>query len=316
MTAPAPGQASRNARPVGRFAPTPSGPLHFGSLVAALGSYLQARARGGLWKLRIDDLDTPRVIPGAIDTILRQLEACALHWDDAVLYQSCRGEAYSAALAQLDTAGLLYPCACSRRELRERGLPGPFGPVYPGTCRNGLPHGRTARALRVRVPADAVCIDDALQGRYCQNLARDIGDFVVRRADGIVAYQLATVLDDAWQGVTEVVRGHDLLDSTPRQRYLIERLGLPLPTWMHLPVVVDRAGLKLAKQNRARPIPLDHPAPWMIAALRVLGLQPESDLEHAAPAEIVAWAGEHWQPKQLQGRTTVTLPDGLPLAGD
>ncbi len=316
MTTPAPGQSSRNARPVGRFAPTPSGPLHFGSLVAALGSYLQARAHGGLWKLRIDDLDTPRVVPGAIDSILRQLEACALHWDDAVLYQSRRGEAYAAALARLEAAGLLYPCGCSRRELREAGLPGPFGPVYPGTCRDGLPPGRAARALRVRVPESRVCIDDALQGRYCQDLARDIGDFVVRRADGIVAYQLATVVDDAWQGVTEVVRGHDLLDSTPRQRYLIERLGLPLPAWMHLPVVVDRAGLKLAKQNRARPIPLDRPAPWMVAALRVLGLQPEPGLEHAAPAEILAWAVAHWQPQQLKGCTEAALPAGLPLTDD
>ncbi|RMG56880.1 MAG: tRNA glutamyl-Q(34) synthetase GluQRS [Gammaproteobacteria bacterium] len=311
MTASVSGPDLQNARPVGRFAPTPSGPLHFGSLLAALGSFLDTRSRGGQWKLRIDDLDTPRVVPGAIDTILRQLEACGLYWDDEPLRQSTRREAHDAALETLKARGLAYPCACSRRELRALGLPGPHGPIYPGTCREGLPEGRKPRAIRVRVPDRRVCVDDRLQGRYCQHLGQEIGDFIVLRADGIVAYQLATVVDDAFQGVTDVVRGFDLLDSTPRQRYLLECLDLPLPRWMHLPVILGPDGLKLAKQNRARPIPLEDPAPWMWAALHALGMDPPAALRTAPPETLLEWALPEWSAERLPRREGIPLPEGL-----
>ncbi|MGH9434304.1 MAG: tRNA glutamyl-Q(34) synthetase GluQRS, partial [Terriglobia bacterium] len=198
----------------GRFAPSPTGLLHFGSLVAALGSFLDARAHGGKWLLRMEDLDPPRDQSGAADAIRRSLEAFGLHWDGPVLFQSTRLDAYRAAAEQLLADGSAYPCACSRREIADSSLRGLEGPVYPGTCRNGLPADRQARAIRLRVPADkTVSFDDLLQGSHHQHLAMELGDFVIRRADGYFAYQLAVVLDDAFQGITHVVRGADLLLS-------------------------------------------------------------------------------------------------------
>ncbi|MGH8679560.1 MAG: tRNA glutamyl-Q(34) synthetase GluQRS, partial [Burkholderiales bacterium] len=189
----------------GRFAPTPSGPLHFGSMVAAIGSYCDARSHSGVWKLRIDDLDPPRVAPNAVDSILRCLEAFALEWDGEVVHQSARTQAYHAALHRLRDAGHVFACACSRREISETGIAGVDGPVYPGTCRNGLAQGRAARALRLRVRDSSLGFDDWLQGRVARHLARDIGDFVVYRADHVYAYHLACAVDDAEQGVTDIV---------------------------------------------------------------------------------------------------------------
>jgi glutamyl-Q tRNA(Asp) synthetase len=200
----------------GRFAPSPTGPLHFGSLVAAVGSYLDARHHQGEWRLRIEDIDPPREVPGAADNILRTLEAFALEWDGPVIYQSRCGARHAAALEQLERLGFLYGCACTRREIPDSGLPGAGAAVYPGTCRGGLPPGRTARALRVRVDDSEIGVQDRLQGHTRQLLREAAGDFIVRRADGLVAYQLAVVVDDGAEHISHVVRGVDQRDWTPR----------------------------------------------------------------------------------------------------
>lgn len=278
---------------VGRFAPSPSGPLHFGSLLAATGSYLDASAHGGLWRVRMEDLDPPREMPGAASDILNTLEACGFEWDGPVLYQSTRHAAYEAALEQLQHSGRLYPCACTRREIADSALQGIEGPVYPGTCRDGL-HGRAARAWRVRTDNREIVFDDALQGRQCQVLARDTGDFVLKRADGLYAYQLAVVVDDAAQGITDVVRGADLLDSTPRQIFLQQLLGLPTPRYLHLPVVVNQDGEKLSKQTLAPAIDPQRAGALLWFALQALGQQPPQDLAAAPPSELWDWARTHW----------------------
>src|SRR5580698_7179436 len=234
---------------IGRYAPSPTGPLHFGSLMAAVGSYLDARAQGGRWLLRMEDLDPPREIPGAADGILKSLEAFGFEWDGEVLYQSRRHAAYAEAAAQLLASGAAFPCACTRKEIADSGVHGLEGPIYPGTCRHGLPPGREARALRLTAPDQVIAFEDGLQGTVSQNLARDIGDFIIRRADGVHAYQLAVVVDDAFQGVNHVVRGAELLLSTPRQLWLQELLGLTRPSYLHLPVAVNPAGEKLSKQT-------------------------------------------------------------------
>ncbi len=233
----------------GRFAPSPTGPLHFGSLVAAVGSYLEAKSRGGAWLLRMEDLDTPRAQPGAADAILRTLEACGMAWDGDIVYQSRRSVAYRAALAHLEAQGLVYACGCSRREIADSGL-GPDGAlIYPGTCRNGLAPGKQARAIRVCVDHERIDFEDLVQGNLNQDLAAEVGDFVLRRADGLYAYQLAVVVDDAEQKITDVVRGADLLDSTPRQIYLQRRLGLPAPRYLHLPAASNRADRRRAPRR-------------------------------------------------------------------
>jgi len=283
----------------GRFAPSPTGPLHAGSLVAAVGSYLEARHRGGQWLIRIEDVDTPRTVPGAADAILRALERCALFWDGPVLYQSQRTERYQAALEFLEVAGLAYPCTCTRRELAHQPRARDSGPIYPGTCRDGVRRPDRPRAMRLRVTETPVEFQDALQGRYRQGLASEVGDFVLRRADGLFAYQLAVVVDDADQGITQVVRGSDLLDSTPRQIYLQRRLGLSTPDYAHLPVALDERGEKLSKQTHAPPLDDRHPGPAMVAALRFLGQQPPLELERETPALIVNWALAHWRLEQV-----------------
>jgi glutamyl-Q tRNA(Asp) synthetase len=286
-----------NAQPRyrGRFAPSPTGPLHFGSLVAALGSYLDARAHAGEWLVRIEDLDPPRAAPGAADEILRALESLGLRWDGAVLRQSERGDAYREALAELEHKGATYPCACTRREIGDSAVAGIDGSlVYPGTCRDRLPSGRTARATRVRVGNAVVEFDDAVQGWVQHQLAVDVGDFVLRRADGPFAYQLAVVVDDAAQGITDVVRGADLLDSTPRQIQLQRLLGLPTPRYLHLPVAINAAGEKLSKQTLAPPIDRARPGAALVAALKFLGQRPDSQLVNAPPAELLALAISRW----------------------
>ncbi len=255
----------------GRFAPSPTGPLHFGSLVAAVGSHLDARAHGGRWLVRMEDIDQSRNVPGVADAILRALEALGMAWDGEVLYQSTRDDAYRAALAILQKRKLVYPCACSRREIADSAVGGIDGPVYPGTCRNGLLAGRAARAERVLTRGAKIEFTDAIQGKIVHNLERQIGDFVVKRADGPYAYQLAVVVDDAAQGITDVVRGADLLDSTPRQIYLQQLLGLATPRYAHLPVAVNVMGEKLSKQTLAAPIDDAHPVAILNAALVFLG---------------------------------------------
>jgi glutamyl-Q tRNA(Asp) synthetase len=279
----------------GRFAPTPSGPLHFGSIVAALGSHLEARAHDGGWHVRIDDLDPPRVVPGAADDILRCLEALGFEWDGPVIYQSQRAPAYHAALHQLRGHQLVYPCACSRKEIAERARMGVEGPIYTGTCREGMPPGREARALRLRTVGARVAFDDGVLGAQSHDIEHEAGDFVVYRADGVFSFQLASAVDDGELGMTDVVRGADLLESSARQIYVIGLLGLPVPRYAHLPVVLNERGEKLSKQTRAAPVDPSKPGVVLHAALRFLGQAPPASLEHAVTADIWRWARTHWQ---------------------
>ncbi|MBE0624512.1 MAG: tRNA glutamyl-Q(34) synthetase GluQRS [Burkholderiales bacterium] len=295
----------------GRFAPSPTGPLHFGSLVAAVGSFLEARSHGGQWLLRMEDLDTPREQPDAADTILRTLEACGLRWDGKVVYQSQRSDAYGAALARLQAHGLTYPCGCSRREIADSILAPDGALIYPGTCRNGLATGKTPRAARVRVGDTVIKFDDALQGRICQDLAAAAGDFVLLRADGLYAYQLAVVVDDAEQGITDVVRGADLLDSTPRQIYLQRLLGLPTPRYLHLPAAVNAAGEKLSKQTRAAPVDGRDPVPALAQVMRFLGQTPPPQLQRATLAEFWDWAYANWNSERIPQRHSLPLTCSL-----
>jgi len=278
----------------GRFAPSPTGPLHFGSLVAAVGSFLEARTRHGEWHLRMEDVDTPRCSAAAAGEILRVLEACGFAWDGAVVWQSRRGDAYAAALEQLKAAGRVFPCACTRRELADSAIAPDGAAIYPGTCRAGLAPGRAARAWRLRVGEARVSFDDAIQGRIVSDLARDAGDFILLRADGLFAYQLAVVVDDAATGITHVVRGADLLASTSRQIFLQQCLGVPTPEYAHLPVAVDAAGEKLSKQTRAGPIDSARPGPALFAALAFLGQRPPAELHTAPVSELWAWAMANW----------------------
>ncbi|TAM44106.1 MAG: tRNA glutamyl-Q(34) synthetase GluQRS [Gammaproteobacteria bacterium] len=291
----------------GRFAPSPTGPLHFGSLMAAVGSYLQARSQGGQWFVRIEDLDPPREVPGAADDILRTLEAFGFEWDGEVMYQSRRHAAYEAALEKLRRDGTLYACACTRREIADSSVNGIEGPVYPGTCRGGLQPGRNARAWRVRVDGAVVEFDDLLQGRQRSALATDIGDFVVKRADGFFAYQLAVVVDDAEAGITEVVRGADLLHSTPRQIHLQRLLGLPTPRYLHLPVVLNEQGEKLSKQTYAAPVDRANPLPALCWALELLGQLPPSPLHDGGLEDFWRWAMQNWSVAAVQRKSDVAL---------
>jgi glutamyl-Q tRNA(Asp) synthetase len=263
---------------LGRFAPSPTGALHFGSLVAALASWLDARAANGRWLVRIEDLDTPRAQAGATDDILRTLAGLGLEWDGTVAYQSQRLALYERALETL--CQYTYWCACSRREIADSslGLAADGAQIYPGTCRDGIRSSRQPRALRMRA-SGLVTFEDRVQGGQQQLLERDLGDFVLRRADGPFAYQLAVVVDDADQGVTNVVRGADLLDSTPRQIYLQRLLGYPQPQYLHIPAAVNAAGEKLSKQTGALPIRNGKVA--LRHALRFLGQRETDDLSQA-----------------------------------
>jgi glutamyl-Q tRNA(Asp) synthetase len=307
----APSHTTGNHLYRGRFAPSPTGPLHFGSLVAAVGSYLDARHHGGQWLLRIEDLDTPRIIPGSADDILRTLEQLGMHWDETVMTQSTRGDAYRTALERLRERGVLYPCACTRREIADSALNGSEGFVYPGTCRYGLPAGRAPRATRVRTTPVPVSFEDAIQGIITQNVERDVGDFVVWRADGLFAYQLAVVVDDAEQGITDIVRGADLLDSTPRQMVLQQLLGLPTPRYAHLPVAVNERSEKLSKQTLARAVDTAHPAREIIRALLFLGQSLAGEWLTAGPKnaagtdEVWGWAIAHWDRRRIAARKTI-----------
>ena len=269
---------------VGRFAPSPTGPLHLGSLVAAVGSWLFARAERGQWLVRMEDLDTPRLVPGADREILDALRRYGLEWDGEVVYQSKRIALYEEALSGLRQRGLVFDCACSRAELlRAASAPAASDPserIYPGMCRDGLAPGRAARAIRFRAPDRIIAFDDRIAGRVEENVARRTGDFVVKRADGVFAYQLAVVVDDAEQGVTQVVRGADLLDSTARQIALQEALGYPRPQYAHLPLVLAPDGSKLGKRDGALPLPSlgeNRLRESLREALSFLGLSVEPD---------------------------------------
>jgi glutamyl-Q tRNA(Asp) synthetase len=249
----------------------------------------------GEWLVRIDDLDPPRVVRGAADEILETLDACGMHWDGRVVYQSTRREAYHCALHELRQSGRLYACACSRREIADSAVAGIEGYVYPGTCREGLPAGRAARAWRIDTRGATVVLDDAIQGLVTQDVCRDVGDFVLYRADHVYAYHLAAAVDDAEQGITDVVRGADLLESTPRQVFLQRLLGLPTPRYAHLPVALDDRGEKLSKQTHARAIDVVRASAELVRALRFLGHEPPPGLERGNVQDVWSWAREHWR---------------------
>ena len=292
----------------GRFAPTPSGPLHFGGLIALVGSYLDARSVNGAWHVRIEDIDLPRVVVGAADDILRTINKLGIGWDGPVCYQSRRESNYREAIARLKRDNMLYPCACSRQEIADTALSGVEGPVYPGTCRNGLPQQRMARTRRLRTHNEPIEFHDLRQGVIRQRLETEIGDFVVRRADGLVAYQLAVVVDDADLQVSHVVRGGDLLLSTPRQIYLQQLLHLPTPRYLHLPVAVNAKGQKLSKQTHALPLNHEHPLPELIAALRFLGQEPPDELAQATLDEFWRWGTSHWNRRKIPSQRTLSAP--------
>lgn len=283
----------------GRFAPSPTGALHFGSLVAATGSYLDARSCGGEWLLRMEDLDAPRCSAKSAAEILRALEAFGFAWDGEVVWQSRRTDAYAAALARLKTAGRVFPCACTRKELADSAIAPDGATIYPGTCRQGLPPGRAARAWRVAVGAARVTFDDEIQGRIESDLATDAGDFILLRADGVFAYQLAVVVDDAEAGITHVVRGADLLASTSRQIFLQRCLDVPTPVHAHLPVAVNAAGEKLSKQTQAAPVDRSRPGSTLFAVLEFLGQRPPRELSGATVDDLWLWARTHWQRDQV-----------------
>jgi glutamyl-Q tRNA(Asp) synthetase len=284
---------------VGRFAPSPTGPLHAGSLVAALASWLDARAHRGRWLVRIEDVDTPRCVAGAAQTILGQLTALGLVPDEEPLFQSRRGRSYQQALDRLLERGLAYPCACSRKDIEaalaaqgvERQRHGEL--VYPGTCRDGL-RGRQPRAWRFLAPRGEVQWSDRRLGPQQQDVQAEVGDFVLRRADGLWAYQLTVVVDDAAQGITHVVRGEDLVDNTARQILLQRALELPTPAYLHTPLVLGANGEKLSKQNGAAPLPTSDPLAALNAAAQTLGLPPRhGGLADALAAWVAAWAGSY-----------------------
>lgn len=274
----------------GRFAPSPTGPLHFGSLVAALASYLEAHRHDGEWLVRMEDLDTPRCRPEAAKAILSTLDTLGFRPDGPVVYQSQRLPLYERALAQIST--FTYPCSCSRKEIGDTG--------YPGTCRLGPAAGKVLRAIRVRVPAEEICLDDPLQGRFCSNLEADLGDFSLLRADtGIFSYQLAVVVDDELQGVTDIVRGADLLDSTPRQIYLQRLLGYRQLRYLHIPVALGPDGEKLSKQNLAPALEAAEASSLLHKGLRFLGQNPPETLAHRSLAEIWSWANSNWNSERI-----------------
>lgn len=275
---------------VGRFAPSPTGPLHFGSLVAAVASFLSAKSLGGKWLLRIEDVDEARTAPGSVSKIIGTIEALGMEWDGEIVTQSKRKESYRAALESI--ADATYPCSCTRREIAG---------IYRGTCRNGA--AGEPRSIRVRVRDEILAFIDGIQGEFSQNLARDVGDFVLFRADGYFSYQLAVVVDDMAQGVTQVVRGADLLDSTPRQIYLQRLLGFDTPAYAHLPLAVDPSGGKLSKQNLAEPA-----TPGIEVLFRVLeflGQAPPPELKDGRIPEFWVWAIANWNMKKVPIRQSI-----------
>ncbi|MFK5927301.1 MAG: tRNA glutamyl-Q(34) synthetase GluQRS [Desulfuromusa sp.] len=282
---------------VGRFAPSPTGSLHFGTLLAALGSYLVAKCSGGSWLLRVEDLDPPRIVPGSAAAILKLLEHLGFEWDGDIIYQSQRYERYQQILEQLRDQGQVFDCSCTRREiLASAPHPGEEGAVYPGTCRNGVRGSRPERAVRLRVPDAEIRYRDRVLGEQRQNLEKEVGDFVLHRTDGLFAYQLAVVVDDIDSGVTQVVRGADLLSSTPRQIYLYQCLDVVAPDYFHLPLAFGDNGKKLSKRNGIIGIvTVGNGSNMLWRALDFLGQSPPKELFHSAPDQLLGWGRENFQ---------------------
>jgi glutamyl-Q tRNA(Asp) synthetase len=283
----------------GRFAPSPTGPLHLGSLLAATASYLDARSAGDAWRLRFDDLDAPRNDPEAIHSITTTLRAHGLIWDGPILHQSANLPAYDEALTRLAGMGLLFYCTCSRRELRSEA-------VYPGTCR-AFREPRGDSATRVLVDHSAIEFDDRIQGPQSCRLDQTIGDFIVRRRDGLVAYQLATAVDDGGDDITSVVRGADLLDNSPRQIYLMQLLGLNPPSYAHIPVLLKPDGSKLSKQTMAPPVDDARASENLVQSYRLLGMRPPPDSDQWAVQRILSWGISHWDQENVPRRRSLEL---------
>lgn len=297
--------ASNSEPVIGRFAPSPTGPLHFGTLLAALGSYLQAKSCAGSWLLRIEDLDPPRVVPGAAGAMLGTLEQLGFEWDGDITYQSHRFERYQQILDQLREQGKVFACSCTRREiLASAPHPGEEGPVYPGTCREGIRGGRSGRAIRLRVPDEEIIYHDEIFGKQRQNLEREVGDFVLHRADGLFAYQLAVVVDDIDAGVTQVVRGADLLSSTPRQIYLYRCLNVVPPDYFHLPLAFGDNGKKLSKRNGdIGLITRENGSNMLWKGLVFLGQSPPEELYNSTPDELLCWGRENYHPDKIPAKS-------------
>ncbi|ACT48402.1 tRNA glutamyl-Q(34) synthetase GluQRS [Methylotenera mobilis] len=280
---------------IGRFAPSPTGPMHFGSLVAAVASFCEARVNQGRWLVRMEDLDKPREIQGAADTILKQLAAFGFEWDDTVVYQSQRSELYADALNQLNNKQLIYPCTCTRKEIADSSTAfGIDGRIYPQTCLHKATKPNTAIAWRIKTHDATISFHDKIQHGVQQHIGLDVGDFILKRADGLFAYQLAVVVDDAAQGITHIVRGADLLNSTPRQIYLQQELGFPTPQYAHVPVAANANHEKLSKQTLAKPIEIGTASQLLYDALCFLGQQPPASISTAPLNTIWQWALAYW----------------------
>jgi len=296
---------------IGRFAPSPTGPLHFGTLLAALASYCEAKSQGGRWLVRMEDLDKSREMAGAADHILRTLESFGFEWDGEVVYQSQRSSLYQDALSQLQAKSLIYNCDCSRKEIADSYHQRPAhqgidGLVYPGTCRHKVAV-KSPHASRVIVNGEPITLTDAIQGKLQQNLANDLGDFVLKRADGFYAYQLAVVVDDFEQGITHILRGADLLDSTPRQIYLQQLLERPTPQYAHIPVACNAAGEKLSKQTLATAIDVPQASILLTKALSFLGQHIPKDLSEYNANDILQWAKQHWDITKVAQQRSIVL---------
>lgn len=290
---------------VGRFAPSPSGPLHLGSLLAAVASYLQAKANNGRWLLRIEDIDPPREQAGADRIIIDALRAYGFEWDGPVIYQSHSLQRHEQLVSELLLNGNAYPCTCSRRDLANAKRSS-LGTIYPGNCRNGS-RSQGDFAIRVRTNNQPIQFCDRLQGNVVQRLETESGDFVIKRRDGLIAYHLAVVADDNEQGVTEVVRGIDLLDSTPRQIHLQNLLSFQTPHYLHIPVAENLDGQKLSKLTGATAVDTQHVGPSLVRVLQLLGQQPSRGLANASLGSIWHWAIEHWQVNALENQKSITI---------
>ena len=303
MQKPATSQADTESESgyIGRFAPSPTGPLHFGSLLAALASFLDARANQGKWLLRIEDLDPPREPAGSAELILQQLQDFGMNWDDEVLYQSTRLGAYEEVMGQLQDKGLAYPCDCTRPQIREMGL------VYNGSCRERSTPPEKPYALRLKTEALKIGFDDVIQGHFSQQLELDAGDFVIRRKDELYAYQLAVVVDDEFQNITHVVRGWDLLDSTPRQIYLQRVLNYQEMSYIHIPIIVDEKGQKLSKQAFAPSIETDRASEAIYKALVFLGQVPPAEIAIERPESQLQWAIANWDSQAVAKVSSLPL---------
>lgn len=291
----------------GRFAPSPTGSLHFGSLIAATACYLEARTQKGEWQVRMEDVDEMRNQTGAADSILRTLDNYGFEWDGEVLYQTQRKQAYQEALHQLDTQGLVYRCTCSRKDLHEHAVQGEYGFIYPGTCQQLQHPPQKEHALRIKTHDQKIEFTDAIMGIYGQQLKSDMGDFIIRRRDGLFAYQLAVVVDDALQNITDIVRGYDLLDSTPRQIFLQQCLGYTTPSYTHLPIAINEHGDKLSKQTKARGINGKADTEILVNCMNFLGQAMPAELKKASLKTFWQWAFENWDLDKVPKQTKISV---------